>query len=123
MRTDRGGATAVERHFNEAAKMKRVFVVDDDGEEFDLLARGISKAKGQFEREFVARGEAALRPLATENFEVIISSTRTTDMDGGVLLQTFCERYDGTNPAAKPAGNGTGVAGGPRGASVFAETL
>ena len=73
--------------------MKRVLFVDDDRQEFDFLSRGISKEKGQFELEFAAGGEAALALLASQNFQAIISATRTADMDGGSLLQAVCERH------------------------------
>jgi HD-like signal output (HDOD) protein len=83
----------LEKRFDKAAKMKRVLFVDYDREEFDFLWRGISKEKGQFELEYAASGEAALDLLGRENFEAIISATRTADMDGGTLLQTVCERH------------------------------
>jgi HD-like signal output (HDOD) protein len=84
---------ACETHRNKAAQMKRVLFVDDDREEFDFLARGIAKSQGHFEIDYSASGEEALDRLAAENFEVIISSTRTTGMNGGELLQKVYERY------------------------------
>jgi HD-like signal output (HDOD) protein len=77
----------------EAETMRKVLFVDDDQEEFNFLARGISKERGQFEMRHVASGEEALVRLVAEKYDVIISSTRTADMDGAVLLQTVCEQH------------------------------
>lgn len=73
--------------------MRKVLFVDDDQEEFNFLARGISKEHGNFEMHYVASGEEALRRLVAEHFEVIISSTRSAGLDGATLLQTVCEKH------------------------------
>jgi HD-like signal output (HDOD) protein len=73
--------------------MRRVIFVDQDREEFDLIVRGISKAKSQFEMEFAGSGGAAFELLASKPFDAIISSTDAGGTDGGALLQSVCERY------------------------------
>jgi HD-like signal output (HDOD) protein len=79
----------------EGGSMKRVLFVDDDRQEFDFLSRGISKEHGHFEMEYSISGADALERLALEEFDVVISSTRTSGMDGGALLQTVCEKHPG----------------------------
>ncbi len=73
--------------------MRKVLFVDDDQEEFNFLSRGISKERGQFEMRYVASGEEALVRMVAENYDVIISSSRTVGMDGATLLQSVCDQH------------------------------
>lgn len=74
---------------------KKILFVDDDVNSLDSLRRMLSRMRREWHVEFAEGGEAALKLMETEPFDVIVADMRMPVMDGAQLLTQVKERYPG----------------------------
>ncbi len=75
---------------------KRVLFVDDEQYVLDGLKRALHSLRSDWQIEFSASGEEALRKLAEREFDVIVTDMRMPGMSGSELLTQVLERYPNT---------------------------
>ena len=73
---------------------KRLLLVDDDPQILNML--GDILAESGYSLTFSADGEAALKKLEEEEFQLVISDVRMPGIDGFELLKTIKERFNNT---------------------------
>jgi len=66
---------------------KRILFVDDEPQILAGLQHRLRRQRAMWEMSFVESGQEALRLLATERFDVIVSDMRMPRMDGATLLR------------------------------------
>ncbi|GIX49667.1 MAG: signal transduction protein [Candidatus Tectimicrobiota bacterium] len=74
---------------------KRVLFVDDEPNVLQALRRMLHTMRQEWEMAFASSGEEALRLLAEQPFDVIVSDMRMPGMDGVQLLTRVMEQYPG----------------------------
>jgi len=75
---------------------KRALFVDDEQYVLDGLKRTLHSLRSEWQIEFSASGEEALRKLAEREFDVIVTDMRMSGMSGAELLTQVLERYPNT---------------------------
>ncbi|HEY3857496.1 MAG TPA: response regulator [Verrucomicrobiae bacterium] len=75
---------------------KKILFVDDESMVLDGLRRMLRSMRTEWDMEFVASGEAALRLLAEKPFDVIVSDMRMPAMNGAELLAEVMKRHPTT---------------------------
>jgi HD-like signal output (HDOD) protein/ActR/RegA family two-component response regulator len=73
--------------------MKRIIFVDDETRILDGLRRMLYRMRGQWDVEFVDSGAEALRRLAQQQADAIITDVRMPGMEGPELLDEVARRY------------------------------
>lgn len=73
--------------------MKRLLFVDDEDNVLNGLQRMLRPMRHEWEMQFVASGEEALRTLAHAPFDVVVSDMRMPGMDGATLLKEVQGRF------------------------------
>lgn len=76
--------------------MKRILFVDDDAHVLDGLRDLLRRQRREWDMVFALGGEAALRELDAQPFDVVVSDMRMPDMDGATLLTLVQERHPET---------------------------
>jgi len=71
---------------------KSLLLVDDEPMVLSGLRRGLRSMRDEWEMEFAASGEEALRAMATQSFDVIVTDMRMPGMDGAQLLNEVRRR-------------------------------
>lgn len=72
--------------------MKRVLFVDDEARVLDGLRDLLRRQRHEWEMVFTLGGEAALRELEAQSFDVVVSDMRMPGIDGASLLGIVKER-------------------------------
>src|SRR5688572_30352711 len=73
--------------------MKRILFVDDEPQILDGLRDLLRKQRKQWTMVFALGGEAALRELEKQPFDVVVSDMRMPGIDGATLLTRVKEQY------------------------------
>src|ERR1700690_3600413 len=73
--------------------MRRVLFVDDEPQILEGLRHRLHRQRKQWEMLFAESGKAALKILAHEPVDVIITDMRMPQMDGATLLTKVKELY------------------------------
>lgn len=73
--------------------MKKVIFVDDEKRILEGLRRLLRPMRKEWDMAFASGGDEALRTLARDTFDVIVSDMRMPGMDGAALLKTVMQRY------------------------------
>jgi len=76
--------------------MKRILFVDDEAMILDSLKRMLRGQRKEWEMAFVDGGEAALKEMAKNEFDVIVTDMRMPGMDGAELLDRVQALYPST---------------------------
>lgn len=76
--------------------MKRILFVDDEPNVLEGLSRMLFPLRRVWQMVFAHNGEEALKQLASEPFDVIVTDMRMPGMDGAALLQRVMEDYPQT---------------------------
>lgn len=76
--------------------MKRILFVDDERAILDGLRDLLRKQRKAWKMVFAQGGEAALRELERDRFDVVVSDMRMPGIDGVALLQKVKERHAAT---------------------------
>jgi HD-like signal output (HDOD) protein len=71
---------------------RNLLFVDDEPMVLSGLRRGLHSMRGDWEMEFANSGEEALRAIATQNFDVIVTDMRMPGMNGAQLLKEVRKR-------------------------------
>jgi CheY-like chemotaxis protein len=79
-----------------APTSKRAMFVDDEQYVLDGLKRTLHSLRSEWQIEFSASGEDALRKLAAREFDVIVTDMRMPGMSGAELLTQVLERSNTT---------------------------
>ena len=74
----------------------RMLFVDDEPQVLDGLKDMLRTKRSEWEMDFVASGQEALRRLADAPYDVIVSDLRMPEMDGMTLLRTVQRQYPRT---------------------------
>lgn len=72
---------------------KRILFVDDEVAVLDGLRSRLHRQRSRWDMVFATSGEAAMRELEREAFDVIVSDMRMPGMDGAALLTTASQRW------------------------------
>src|SRR5689334_17758746 len=72
---------------------KRILFVDDEQNVLDALKRTLYGMRSEWQMAFSTSGQGALRMLAEENFDVIVTDMRMPGMCGSELLTEVLRRY------------------------------
>lgn len=72
---------------------KRILFVDDDANVLQGLRRMLRGLRGDWDMHFVESGDQALRIMAKDPFDVVVTDMRMPGMDGGDLLLQIREHY------------------------------
>ena len=75
--------------------MKRILFVDDEPHILEGLKRMLRPQRQHWEMAFAPSGEAALKLLDEQPFDVIVSDMRMPEMDGAALLTQVRDRFPG----------------------------
>ncbi|HEX5229023.1 MAG TPA: response regulator, partial [Bryobacteraceae bacterium] len=75
--------------------MKRVLFVDDEPKILEGLQRMLRPCRNQWEMAFATSGKEALRILAADTYDVIVTDMRMPEMDGAQLLRLVREQHPG----------------------------
>lgn len=73
--------------------MKKILFVDDEVNVLNGLRRMLRNRKSDWDMHFVDSGDAALKLLETQSFDVIVSDMRMPGMSGARLLTEVRSRY------------------------------
>ena len=76
--------------------MKRILFVDDEAHVLDGLRDLLRRQRHEWEMVFALGGDAALRELDAQPFDVVVSDMRMPDIDGATLLARVQERHPET---------------------------
>jgi len=76
--------------------VKRVLFVDDEAHVLDGLRDLLRRQRREWEMVFALGGEAAVREIETQPFDVVVSDMRMPDIDGATLLGLVQERHPET---------------------------
>jgi HD-like signal output (HDOD) protein/ActR/RegA family two-component response regulator len=74
----------------------RVLFVDDETRVLEALERVLFDIETDWETRFVSSGEQAMKELAREPYDVVVSDLRMPGMDGVALLTRVADRYPRT---------------------------
>jgi DNA-binding NarL/FixJ family response regulator len=72
---------------------KRIIFVDDDPMVLSGLERSLYSMRPEWEMAFVTGGEEALRSMANQPFDVMVTDMRMPAMSGAQLLEEVKQRY------------------------------
>ena len=72
--------------------MKRILFVDDEVNILEGLQRMLCPQRGEWEMSFAPGGQAAVKMLESETFDVVVSDMRMPGMDGATLLNIVREK-------------------------------
>ncbi len=75
---------------------KRLLFVDDEPNLLMGIRRGLHARRAEWDMEFIEGGDAALKMMALQPFDVLISDMRMPGMDGAELLRQVQERFPQT---------------------------
>ncbi|MHC4695152.1 MAG: HDOD domain-containing protein [Planctomycetota bacterium] len=73
--------------------MKRILFVDDEANVLQGLQRMLRPMRREWEMTFCPGGQEALRALADDPFDVIVSDMRMPGLDGAALLAEVARQY------------------------------
>lgn len=76
--------------------MKRILFVDDEQHILDGLRDLLRRQRDEWEMVFALGGDAALRELEAQRFDVVVSDMRMPGIDGATLLALVQERHPET---------------------------
>ena len=73
--------------------MRRVLFVDDEPHILEGIQRMLRSYRHVWDMEFVNSGDAALRAMETQPFDVVVTDMRMPGMDGAALLKEVKARF------------------------------
>ena len=73
--------------------MKKILFVDDEPNILEALSRMLFPMRKEWSMSFACGGEAALKLLGEEEFDVLVSDLRMPGMDGAALLMKVQEQH------------------------------
>jgi HD-like signal output (HDOD) protein/CheY-like chemotaxis protein len=76
--------------------MIRILFVDDEARILDGIRRSMYSMRGEWQMQFASSGADALKALAAEPADVVVSDMRMPGMDGSELLAEVKRLYPGT---------------------------
>jgi len=72
---------------------KKILFVDDESKILEGLRRSLRSKRQEWEMSFAISGEEALKVLAQQPFDVVVSDIRMPEMNGAELLEAVRQRY------------------------------
>ena len=86
---------------------KRILFVDDEPAILEGLQNLLYKDRRRWQMVFAAGGESALREIAAQAFDVVVSDMRMPGIDGAELLTEVKVRFPATARSDRPRAAGT----------------